>query len=181
MFYRPALLIDGAVALRADGILEGWTWNKLRRDEAISVGLFNGENLLVTVIADNYDPKLVSEGVGSGAHAFKLKAGPLFSTGEPRVLSVKALPSCVELAGSPVLMPVHVDRQVSLHPTMHNLDPEQTSRTLVEAVTKLSVFALPPARVDIDAYRRSCLDALAFLHGAEKERWQRADSVSRFR
>ena len=167
MFYRPSMLIDGAVALGADGTVEGWVWNKLRRDEAISVGLFNGENLLVTALADKYDSKLASEGVGSGAHAFALKP-PTFFDGEPRVLSVKALPSCVELAGSPLAMPLHFGREVSLHPTMHNLDPEQISRTLVEAVTKLSLYAMPPAQVDVDAYRRSCLDALAFLYGAEK-------------
>jgi O-antigen biosynthesis protein len=167
MFYRPSILIDGEVALGANGTFEGWAWNKLRPDEAISVGLFNGDNLLVTALADTFDPKLIAEGVGSGAHAFTLKP-PAFFDGEPLVLSIKALPSCVELAGSPVVMPLHVGRHVSLHPTMHSLEPEQTSRTLVEAVTNLSRCTMPPAQVDVDAYRRSCLDALTFLYCADK-------------
>ena len=167
MFYRPAMLIDGAVALRADGDLEGWAWNKFRPNDALSVGLFDGENLLVTAVADKYDPKLAAEGVGSGAHGFALRP-PAFYDGEPRMLSVKALPSCVELAGSPVQIPLHVGRQLSLHPSMNNLDPEQTSRTLIEAVTNLSRCVMPPARVDVDAYKRSCLDALVFLYSAEK-------------
>ncbi len=167
MFYRPSMLIDGAVVLCANGNFEGWVWNKFRPNEAISVGLFNGENLLVTALADKYDARLASEGVGSGAHAFALRP-PAFFDGEPRMLSVKALPSCVELAGSPVVMPLHIGRQVSLHPTMNNLDPEQTSRTLIEAVTNLSRCAVPAAQVDVDAYRRSCLDALVFLYSAEK-------------
>ena len=167
MFYRPAMLIDGAVALRANGDLEGWAWNKFRPNDALSVGLFDGENLLVTAVADKYDPKLAAEGVGSGAHGFALRP-PAFYDGEPRMLSVKALPSCVELAGSPVLIPLHVGRQLSLHPSMNNLDPEQTSRTLIEAVTNLSRCVMPPARVDVDAYKRSCLDALVFLYSAEK-------------
>jgi GT2 family glycosyltransferase len=167
MFYRVPLLIDGEVSLGADGTVEGWAWNKLRRDEAISVGLFEGENLLVTALADKFDPKLAAQGVGSGAHGFTFKL-PVFFDGKPRALSVKALPSCVELAGSPLALLPRADRHVSLHPTMHNLDPDQISRTLVEAVTNLSLYTVPPARVDADAYRRSCLDALAFLYGSAK-------------
>ncbi len=168
MLYKPAVLIDGAVKIGDDGLLEGWVWNKLRRAEPISVGLFEGENLLVGAIADRYDPKLVADGIGTGAHGFSMRV-PSFYDGEPRVLSVRALPSSVELAGSPLTLPPHVGRQTSLAPSRRSMEPEQTNHTLIEAVTNFSRYSAPPdAEVDLDAYRRSCMDGLSFIFGDEK-------------
>ncbi len=168
MFYKPAILIDGAVKTCNDGMIEGWVWNKLRRNDPVSVGLFEGDNLLVTGIADRYDPKLLSDGIGTGAHGFSLRM-PNFYDGEPRVFSVKALPSGVELAGSPLTVPPHVGRQTSLAPSMRNIELEQTNHTLIEALTNFSRCSPPQdADVDLDAYRQSCLDALAFIYSGEK-------------
>ncbi len=168
MLYKPAVLIDGAVKIGDDGLLEGWVWNKLRRAEPISVGLFEGENLLVTAIADRYDPKLHSEGIGTGAHGFSVRI-PAFYDGEPRILSVRALPSGVELAGSPLALPPHVGRQTSLAPSRRSMEPEQTNYTLIEAIANFSRYSAPPdAEVDLDAYRRSCMDGLSFIFSDEK-------------
>lgn len=168
MFYKPAVLIDGAVKIGDGGVFEGWVWNKLRRGDPVSVGLFEGDNLLVTAVADRYDPRLLSDGIGTGAHAFSMRM-PYFYDGEPRVFSVKALPSGVELAGSPLTVPPHVGWHTSLAPTMRNIDLAQTNQTLVEAIANISRYSVPSsADVDIDAYRRSCLDAVASIYSGEK-------------
>jgi GT2 family glycosyltransferase len=164
MLYRPPALIDGAVNLAGENKIAGWAWNKLRPMNAISVGLFEGDNLLLSTCADEYDPKLAAEGVGNGMHAFSLRL-PSFFDRKPRVFSVRALPSCVELAGSPLAVEPRPGRETSLQPSTHNLDPTQTNETLIEAVSNfIADFQGSIAIPNLEAYRNSCLDALVYLY-----------------
>ena len=170
MLYRPPALIDGEVILGGDDRLEGWVWNKLRPKDAISVGLFEGDNLLTSSCADRFDPKLAAEGVGNGMHAFTLRLPPFFDR-QPRVLDVRALPSCVELAGSPLVVEPRQGRETSLQPSMRNLDPTQTGETLVEAVSNFVDFpaagTIPPQFIPQLVFGCACLSLPRRTHGRE--------------
>lgn len=92
---------EGAVFLGKDRRLMGWAWDPQKPDEAIDIGIFDGEELVQTVRCDRFGEFLARFGKGNGYHAFDV-ALPERLGGVDRRISARTLDKGVELKGSPM-------------------------------------------------------------------------------
>ena len=82
-------------------LISGWAWDPARPDEPITVEVVDGDEVIVTVMADIPRPDLIPAGIGDGAHAFRIRGlGGMFLQSRHRV-HVRRASDHVDVPGSP--------------------------------------------------------------------------------
>ncbi|HTG36399.1 MAG TPA: choice-of-anchor D domain-containing protein [Thermoanaerobaculia bacterium] len=81
----------------------GWAWDSARPNTPINVYIFEGSNLLATVLADKYRSDLASGGFGNGYHAFDWPMLASLRDGLSHTLTIRfsSDPSSLPIPGSP--------------------------------------------------------------------------------
>jgi hypothetical protein len=81
--------------------IEGWAWNPQRPDTPIEVELYDGENLLATVIADRLRQDLVRGKKGDGRHGFVFTTPASLKDGNNHEIHAKVPGTGFDLNKSP--------------------------------------------------------------------------------
>lgn len=81
----------------------GWAWDPSRPNTPINVYIFEGNNLLATVLADKYRADLASSGYGNGYHAFEWTLPTSLKDGQSHTITVRysSDSNAVHIPGSP--------------------------------------------------------------------------------
>jgi hypothetical protein len=83
-----------------DGI-HGWVWDQNQPNTPLSVEIYDGNTLLVTMKADELRENLVSAGKGNGMHAYTYVLPPALKDDKPHSIRVKIAGTNFELGNSP--------------------------------------------------------------------------------
>jgi hypothetical protein len=100
-FTRPAKP-EGAISMSKDQRLIGWAWDPKKPDEPIDVGVFDGDDLVLTIRCDQFGDFLARHGKGNGYHAFNLPAPAKLMQSNAHRFKVQTLDKRAELKGSPM-------------------------------------------------------------------------------
>ena len=109
----PQPFYDGALEITDCTQIKGWAWDSERPFEPIYVDLYDGPNLLTTVLANRYRQDLFDTQKGDGRHGFLILTPNALKDGALHNLSAKFGGTSIELEYSP--RPVACD--ASLFPT----------------------------------------------------------------
>jgi hypothetical protein len=81
----------------------GWAWDATQPDTAISVDIYDGDNLLATVKADVFRKDLIKKGNG-GKHGFRHYTPASLRDGKPHSIRVRFAGTNIDLRNSPKLV-----------------------------------------------------------------------------
>ncbi len=83
--------------------IAGWVWNSAQPNTPINVYLFEGSNLLATVLANLYRADLAGAGIGNGNHGFVWPTPASLQDGLSHTLTLRFTPdvTSVPIPGSP--------------------------------------------------------------------------------
>lgn len=81
--------------------IRGWAWDPKRPDEPIKVDIYDGDQLLTTLVADQYRDDLKDVGLGNGRHTFEMDPPPKLRDGTPHPIRAKFAGTPHELNVSP--------------------------------------------------------------------------------
>ncbi len=81
--------------------IDGWAWDQQQPDTPIKVEIYDGETLLVTVIANRMRSDLVEARKGNGRHAFLIKTPALLKDGATHQIHARIAERGIELEKSP--------------------------------------------------------------------------------
>ena len=87
-FRLPAGL-DGHVNVVNSNIVAGWAWSEKEPDTPISVDIYDGDELIGTVMADLLREGLQKAGIGNGKHGFVYRVPARLKDGKPHALHVR--------------------------------------------------------------------------------------------
>ena len=90
----------------------GWAWDPSRPDAPISVDIYDGDQLVQTVLADKFSEPLVKNGIGNGKHGFVFIYPPEMHDGKEHMIRVRISGSNIDLRQTPrtvVISPVAPD------------------------------------------------------------------------
>jgi hypothetical protein len=90
----------GVFDVVAEGCLYGWAWDPRASHQPISVDIYDGEDLLATVLADQFREDLRQAGVGNGRHGFAYPVPAQLQDGQDHTIRIRVAGSSVELEGS---------------------------------------------------------------------------------
>jgi hypothetical protein len=79
----------------------GWAWNAGQPNSTVQVDVYDGLNLLATVLADQERDDLVARQMGNGKHAFSYPTPASLKDGQLHVIRVRISGSKVQLRASP--------------------------------------------------------------------------------
>jgi hypothetical protein len=81
--------------------IRGWAWDPKRPDDPLKVDIYDGEQLIATVLADQYRKDLVGAGLGNGKHGFDMAPPSKLSDGAVHPIRAKFSGKIYELNFSP--------------------------------------------------------------------------------
>lgn len=81
---------EGFFELVACDFLSGWAWDPSRADTPLTVELYDGPRLLVTLLADQFRQDLLDARKGNGRHAFTIATPRDITDGKPHEISARA-------------------------------------------------------------------------------------------
>jgi membrane protein involved in D-alanine export len=81
--------------------VSGWVWDKHQPDAEVSVDLSDGNQYLMTVVANQFRQDLVDAGYGNGRHAFRFATPPQLKDGHSHVIHVRVAGTRTGLAKMP--------------------------------------------------------------------------------
>jgi hypothetical protein len=84
----------------------GWARDKDQPDSPVQVDVYEGDNLLATVLADEYRQDLFDMGMGNGKHGFTFPTPDRLKDGRAYQIRVKFSGTNSELANSPLTLTV---------------------------------------------------------------------------
>jgi membrane protein involved in D-alanine export len=87
-------------SIDADAI-QGWVWDQDQPDVPLRVDIYDGEKVVVTVVADKFRDDLYAANKGNGRHGFSLPLPAVFKDGQPHSVSVKVSGTDYSLNDSP--------------------------------------------------------------------------------
>jgi len=108
---EPPLEADIETAMTQSGVLDfepgaeivgGWAWDRSQPDSPVDVEVYDGDEKVATVRADEFRQDLVDAGIGNGRHGFSYEPPPSMRDSAAHSLSVKIAGSGIHLANSPV-------------------------------------------------------------------------------
>jgi subtilisin family serine protease len=82
-------------------LIEGWAWDSTIPNTPISVDIYDGSTLLMTVPANLYRADLASSGKGNGVHGFSAATPVSVKTSTPHTITVKAAGTTRSLQATP--------------------------------------------------------------------------------
>jgi hypothetical protein len=95
---------EGNLELVDDRAILGWAWDSARPNAAVSVDIFDGDDLLATVRADLYRQDLVNAGKGDGRHGFIYPVPETLRDGRTHRIRVRVTGTRTNLHGTPQTM-----------------------------------------------------------------------------
>ena len=81
--------------------LIGWVWDSANPGQRLEVGIFDGETLIATVVADQFRPDLETGRVGDGRYGFRVPTPPPLLDGNTHVIHARTIGAGYELKQSP--------------------------------------------------------------------------------
>jgi len=81
--------------------ITGWAWDPMQPDKPLDVNLFDNDNLLITVPADQFRQDLFDQKKGNGKHRFMYPMPPKLMDGKEHVIRAKIAGTNIELRDSP--------------------------------------------------------------------------------
>jgi glucose/arabinose dehydrogenase len=97
-----APVYEGVFEVADCNTISGWAWDQNDPNMPINVAIFDGSQLIVTVLAIEFRPDLVTMGIGNGYHAFQYNTPGSLKNGQTHSLSVKFSRSTTALGRSPI-------------------------------------------------------------------------------
>jgi hypothetical protein len=91
--HRPAansLTLDGSLDVVNNECIHGWAWDSTRPDDPISVGIYDGNTLLASVVANEFREDLGPHGIGNGLHAFTYETPKRLKDGKQHNIRILA-------------------------------------------------------------------------------------------
>jgi hypothetical protein len=98
---RPPSPLTGTLDLVSSADIAGWAWDKTHTHSVVKVEIFDGDQLITTVLADRYREDLEKAGIGDGKHAFRLEVPESLNDGKPHRIRAKIANSTTDLTSSP--------------------------------------------------------------------------------
>ncbi len=94
---------EGAVRITKDNRFVGWAWDPAKPNEPIDVGIYDGDDLVLTIHADIFGEFLARYGKGNGRHAFNAEAPQQLLKSNADFYRAEVLGARkIELKGSPI-------------------------------------------------------------------------------
>jgi D-alanine transfer protein len=81
--------------------ISGWAWDTTRPDTPIKVDIYDGDQLLASVLADRLRQDLKNGGKGDGKHGFRYRVPESLKDGKTHVIRIKISGTSIELKGTP--------------------------------------------------------------------------------
>ena len=105
----PRSITCGGAAPSYEGVFEaagcstmsGWAWDRNDPNSPINVAIFDGSQLIATVLAIQFRQSLVDQGKGNGFHVFIYNTPASLKNGQPHSISVRFSGSATGLTSSP--------------------------------------------------------------------------------
>lgn len=92
---------SGHVDIISEETIAGWAWNPLKPEEAVSVEIYDGSELLIRLRADLYRGDLRDAGIGTGNYGFSIPNPSALLPLARHQVSVRRAVDGVDLPGSP--------------------------------------------------------------------------------
>lgn len=91
----------GCIDILTRNRIAGWAWNPLSPDQAVTVEILDGNDVVLSLLADQHRADLATIGIGDGRHGFSASGvSGLFPLSRHRI-RVRLASNGVDLAGSP--------------------------------------------------------------------------------
>ena len=81
--------------------ISGWAWDQNDPNSPINVAIFDGNQLIATVLAIQFRQSLADQGIGNGFHVFVFNTPASLKNGQPHTIRVRFSGSSAELTSSP--------------------------------------------------------------------------------
>ena len=82
-------------------VISGWAWDQNDPNSPINVAIFDGTQLVATVLAIQFRQDLVSSGIGNGFHAFSFNVPSSLKDGQTHSIRVRFSGSTTSLGSTP--------------------------------------------------------------------------------
>jgi hypothetical protein len=82
-----------------DGLV-GWAWDQNNPDSPIKVDIYDGDNLIATVTADEFRQDLVNARKGNGNHGFSYAIPPTLKDGKVHSIRIKYAGTSMDLGNT---------------------------------------------------------------------------------
>lgn len=82
-------------------IIHGWVWDINHPNRSVQVEIYDGDNLLAIVTANEFRHDLLSAGKGDGTHAFTFKVPPRLRDGKLHLVRIRVANSYFNLGFTP--------------------------------------------------------------------------------
>ncbi|HST23272.1 MAG TPA: hypothetical protein VLR90_19265, partial [Blastocatellia bacterium] len=69
--------------------IKGWAWDTLRPNDAVTIEIYDGDQLLATVTANQFRKDLLDAHKGNGAHAIDYPVPAQLKDGKPHLIRLK--------------------------------------------------------------------------------------------
>ena len=96
-----APIYEGVFEVADCNTITGWAWDQNDPNSPINVAIFDGNQLIATVLAIQFRQSLVTQGIGNGFHVFIYNTPASLKNGLPHTVRVKFSGSTTELTSSP--------------------------------------------------------------------------------
>jgi hypothetical protein len=93
--------LDGYHDTATCSLIEGWAWDSTLPNTPISVDIYDGQALLMTVPANLYRADLVSAGKGNGYHGFSVPTPASVKTNSPHTITIQVAGTTRGLRATP--------------------------------------------------------------------------------
>jgi GT2 family glycosyltransferase len=91
----------GTVDVISHGRISGWAWNPLNPEESVVVEIYDGDDLLIRIRAENFRADLRNAGIGTGKYGFTVPNPSLLLPLAQHRIAVRRAADGVDLPGSP--------------------------------------------------------------------------------
>ncbi|MFC5412557.1 putative Ig domain-containing protein [Larkinella bovis] len=98
--------------------LTGWVWDRNKPNVPLQVGLYEGNNLVLIVDANNFRQDLLTAKKGNGIHAYNVPTPESLKDGATHVLSARVLNSTYQLKDSPKVLSCGVPNPAPVAPSV---------------------------------------------------------------
>ena len=96
-----APVYEGVFEVADCNTISGWAWDQNDPNSPINVAIFDGSQLIATVLAIQFRQSLVDQGKGNGFHVFIFNTPASLKNGQPHSINVRFSGSATGLTSSP--------------------------------------------------------------------------------
>jgi D-alanine transfer protein len=92
---------EGFHDLNGPSAIAGWAWDRTRPDRSVPVDIYDGEELLATIAADQFSEGLKKAKIGNGRHVFTYAVPERLKDGRPHMIRVRIAGTGLDLKRTP--------------------------------------------------------------------------------